>query len=224
MPIRAAIKHVYRSVLRIAWYLGGQKEHRPSSVSVPAGGFISEEAMLVFPEAIEIGEDSIILAGARLICAEMPPFLVPEGSIAIGRRSIIREGAILQSYGGSITIGDDCTINAYCVLQGNGGIEIGNSALIAAGAKIFSANHIFSDRDRLIRQQGEARKGVKIGSDVWIGAGSVILDGVRVGDGAVIAAGSVVTRDVLEYAVVGGVPAKVIKYRGEGGEPASAGR
>ena len=54
---------------------------------------------------------------------------------------------------------------------------------------------------------------VTIGNDVWIGANALILDGVRVGDGAIIAAGAVVAKDVPSYAVVGGVPAKVIKYR-----------
>lgn len=56
-------------------------------------------------------------------------------------------------------------------------------------------------------------KRTKIGSDVWIGARTVVLDGVSVGDGAVIAAGSVVVKDVPPYAIVGGVPARVIKYR-----------
>ena len=61
--------------------------------------------------------------------------------------------------------------------------------------------------------EGEEYKQVAIGNDVWIGARATILDGVNVGDGAVIAAGAVVTKDVPPYAVVGGVPAKVIKYR-----------
>lgn len=56
---------------------------------------------------------------------------------------------------------------------------------------------------------------VRIGNDVWIGANAVILPGVTVGDGAVIAAGAVVTKDVKPYSIVGGVPAKLIKYRFE---------
>ena len=116
--------------------------------------------------------------GARLICAGMPPYASAEGPIEVGANSVIREGATIQTYGGHISIGESTTINAYCVLQGNGGITIGNNTLIAAGVKIFSANHNFSERKRPIRQQGETKKGVKIGDDVWIGAGCIIVDGV----------------------------------------------
>lgn len=212
--LRALLKKIYQSALRLAWLIGGQKEHGPSGRSVPTGGFIGNEAVLVFPEHITLGEDVMLLSGARLICAGMPPYLVPSGQIRIGASTIVREGAILQSYGGLIEIGDKSAINPYCVLQGNGGISIGNSTLIAAGVKIFSANHIFSDPERLIQTQGETARGVRIGNDVWIGAGSTILDGVTIEDGAVVAAGSVVTKNVPRKAVVAGIPARILKYRG----------
>src|SRR5690606_40549227 len=54
---------------------------------------------------------------------------------------------------------------------------------------------------------------VSVGSDVWIGAGSIVLDGISIGDGAIIAAGAVVNKDVPPYAIVGGVPARIIRYR-----------
>lgn len=112
-----------------------------------------------------------------------------------------------------MTIGDDVTVNPYCVIQGNGGVSIGDSSLIAPGVKIFSANHIFQDPNQSIRAQGESTKGVTIGRDVWIGADCIILDGVNIADGAVIAAGSVVNRDVPSLAVMGGAPAKILKFR-----------
>lgn len=214
MISHSALKKAYRSVLLFAWYLGGQKEHRSSGRTVPAGGFVSEEAVLVFPNNIRLDENAMVLAGARLICAGMPPYLTPAGTIEIGAGSLIREGAILQSYGGKITIGDKSAINPYCILQGNGGITIGNSTLIAANVAIFSANHVFSDPSKQIQTQGETTKGVRIGNDVWVGAGSIILDGVDIGDGAVVAAGTVVNVNVPAYAVVAGVPAKVVKHRG----------
>lgn len=214
IDFHAALKKVYLSTLRFAWIIGGQKEHVQSGLRVPTGGFISEEAVLLFPDRTLLGEDVMLLPGARLICAGMPPYLASSGSISIGTGSVVREGAILQTYGGNIVIGEKSAINPYCILQGNGGITIGNSTLIAAGVKIFSANHIHADEDSLIQTQGETRKGVKIGDDVWIGAGCIILDGVNIGNGAVIAAGAVVAADVPEKAVAAGVPAKIIKYRG----------
>ena len=198
----------------LAWYLGGQKEHRPSGLGVPVGSFLSDEAILIFPQRMKIGREVLLMPGARLICSGMPPYIEGSGGIEIGNSSIVREGAILQTYGGIISIGENSTINPYCILQGNGGIWIGNSTLIAAHVKIFSANHVFSDVNRPIQTQGETSKGVRIGSDVWVGAGCTILDGVTIGEGAVIAAGSVVTRDVPDMAVVAGVPAKIVKMRG----------
>ncbi|WP_417808819.1 acyltransferase [Thioclava sp.] len=212
--IRAMLKKAYKIALRLAWYLGGQKEHRTSRFTVPPGGFISDEAVLVFPDNIALGENVMLLSGVRLICAGMPPYVEAAGRIEIGAGSLVREGAILQSYGGDIVIGAKSAINPYCILQGNGGISIGNSTLIAAGVKIFSANHIYSNESSLIQTQGETCKGIRIGNDVWIGGGCIILDGVTIGDGAVIAAGAVVTHDVPAKAVMAGVPAKFIKYRG----------
>lgn len=213
--VRAALKKAYHAALRFAWLLGGQKEHRPSGRAVPPGGFVSDEATLVFPQNIELGEGVLLLAGSRLICAGMPPYLAPAGAIEIGAGSSIREGAILQSYGGSITLGRHCTVNPYCLIQGNGGVEIGDNTLIASHVCMYSANHRFSDPSRPIRSQGETREGIRIGSDVWIGGGAIILDGVSIGDGAVIAAGAVVNRDVAPGAIVAGVPGRRVGTRGD---------
>ena len=213
MSVRRNLKTVYKAALRLAWYLGGQKEHRSTGLSVPPGGFVSEGASLTFAENIQLGENVIIMPNARLICSGMPPFLTPSGSIEIGAGCVLREGAILQSYGGRILIGGETTINAYCVLQGNGGVTIGEGTLIAAHVQIFSANHRFSDPKKKIRAQGESRIGVTIGDNVWIGAGSIILDGTVIEDDAIIAAGSVVRMHVPRGAIVAGVPAKIKKMR-----------
>lgn len=212
--LRRILKKTQVLWLRTCWYLGGQKEHIQSRKRVPPSGFLSEEATLVFGDNVDLGQNVMVLSGARLICAGMPPYLAASGRIKIDDNSIVREGAILQTYGGSIAIGKNSAVNAYCVLQGNGGITIGDSTLIAAHVQIFSANHVFDAIDTRIESQGETKIGVKIGNDVWIGAGSIILDGVSIGDGVVIAAGSVVTTNVPERSVVAGVPARVIKQRG----------
>ena len=77
------------------------------------------------------------------------------------------------------------------------------------------SNHQFADRQASIRLQPKVMQPVKIGRDVWIGSHAVLLPGTTIGDGAVVAAGAVVNGKVPAYHVVGGVPARTIKVRGE---------
>ncbi|MDE5667001.1 MAG: sugar O-acetyltransferase [Clostridia bacterium] len=110
-------------------------------------------------------------------------------------------------YGQNITVGKNVFINSGCCFQDQGGIEIGDNVLIGQQVVIATINHDLSPEKR----KNMLPAPVKIGNDVWIGAHATILSGVTIGRGAVIAAGAVVTKDVPENAVVGGVPAKVIK-------------
>jgi acetyltransferase-like isoleucine patch superfamily enzyme len=109
-----------------------------------------------------------------------------------------------------ITIGNNFYMNAGCHVQGE--IIIGNDVQIGPKAVIWGRDHGIN-RGELIRKQPHNKSPIKIGNDVWIGANATILKGVNIGDGAVIGAGSVVIRDIPEYAIVAGNPAKVIKYR-----------
>ena len=135
------------------------------------------------------------------------------GVITIGKNCEIGDYTMLLTYGGNIEIGDECSINPFCVLYGHGGLKIGNKVRIATHTVIIPANHTFEDLDKPIMDQPETRKGIVIGDDVWIGNGVRILDGVKIGNGSIIAAGTVVTKDVPDFAVVAGVPAKIIKNR-----------
>jgi FkbM family methyltransferase len=141
--------------------------------------------------------------------------IVCGGSIIIGSYCEIHHSAMILTYGGRIKIGNRCTINPFTVIYGHGGVEIGDGVRIATQVAVIPANHNFSIREKFIYEQGYTKSGIRICDDVWIGAGSKILDGVTVGKGSVIGAGAIVTKDVPEYAVVVGVPAKVIKFRGQ---------
>jgi len=110
-------------------------------------------------------------------------------------------------FGKNITIGNNVFINADCKFQDQGGITIGDGALIGHGVVLATLNH---DMDPAKRQQLHPAP-IVIGKGVWIGANAVITAGVTIGDNAVVAAGAVVTKDVPADSVVGGVPAKFIK-------------
>jgi acetyltransferase-like isoleucine patch superfamily enzyme len=135
------------------------------------------------------------------------------GKIALGKNVRIRPFAQLLTYGGCIEMGDNCVVNQFSILYGHGGLAIGNDVVIAAHTVFIPANHAFADLNVPIRLQDETRMGIQVGNDVWIGANATVLDGVRIGNGCVVGAGSVVTRDVPDYSVTVGTPAKVIKNR-----------
>lgn len=135
------------------------------------------------------------------------------GKIIIGARSYIDHGVILRALGGTIEIGEDCSVNAYSVLLGGGDLRVGNKTRIAPHTVIVPSNHVFSDPDMPIKDQGLERLGITIEEDVWIGAGVSVLDGVVLGQGCVVGAGAVVTKSVPPSTVVGGVPARRIATR-----------
>ena len=112
--------------------------------------------------------------------------------------------------GKNIKLGRGVFINAGCKFQDQGGIEIGDGALIGHGVVLATLNHGF-DADK---RHDLYPRPIKIGANAWIGSNSTVLPGVNIGENAVVAAGSVVTRDVPANAVVAGVPAKVVKTLG----------
>jgi acetyltransferase-like isoleucine patch superfamily enzyme len=115
-------------------------------------------------------------------------------------------------------VSKDISAGAYSYIGPNSiiypRVSIGNYTMIANDVCILGGDHnfrhsgipmVFAGRDKLLD--------TKIGSDVWIGAKSIIITGVKIGNGAIVAAGSVVTKDVEPYAIVAGVPAKLVKFR-----------
>lgn len=109
--------------------------------------------------------------------------------------------------GKNIKIGKNVFINAGCKFQDQGGIEIGDGALIGHGVVLATLNHDFAPENRSTLHPSP----IKIGKNVWIGANATVLPGVNIGDGAIVAAGAVVTRDIPAKTIAAGVPAKVIR-------------
>lgn len=119
--------------------------------------------------------------------------------------------------GRGILIGDNVGISEFAYIGGAGGLHIGSNTIVGQYFSAHPENHIFSDPQRPIREQGVSREGINIGPDCWIGAKVTILDGVTLGQGCVVAAGSVVKDSFPNHAVIGGVPARLLKTWGEVG-------
>lgn len=130
----------------------------------------------------------------------------------IGRRVVFYSGVWIFT-GRNLSVGDDVDFAKDVLVTTDGGVTIGDRVLIGYRSQILSSNHQVPKIPGRIFESGHIRSPVVIGADSWIGANCVILPGVTVGVGAIVAAGSVVTRDVLPFSYVGGVPAKLIKER-----------
>ena len=154
-------------------------------------------------ETVSIGERCFVAPEANL-------FAEPGRNIIIGAQCMIAADSFLH---GPITLGNEVAINHGCSLDGGRhGISIGNQTRIANNVTIYAFNHGMAP-DTPIYQQASNSKGVVIGEDVWIGAQAGIVDGVTIGNHAVIGMGAIVTKDVADYAIVAGNPARVIGDR-----------
>lgn len=130
-----------------------------------------------------------------------------ESTVRIGDNTVIMNGE-------NIYIGKNTYINSgFFKASKNSKIVIGDNCLISYNVHMRTDTHNYIKRDVNIKDQGHNEKNIIIGNDVWIGYGAQILSGVSIGDGAVIAAGAIVTKDVMPYSVVAGVPAIEIKKR-----------
>lgn len=129
-----------------------------------------------------------------------------------GKGVVIYPGVWI-SPGRNLIVGDDVDLAKDVIITTSGGVYIGDRTLIGYRSQIISSNHSIPPVGQPFPVSGDSHAPVFISNDVWIGANCVITPGVTIGEGAVVAAGSVVTKDVLSNAIVGGVPAKLIKMR-----------
>lgn len=114
---------------------------------------------------------------------------------------------------GRFQIGEGSHLKSDSYIEYMGGVSIGDYFHTGRGLTIFTSNHDYDQGEKIPYGDDDVMKEVVIGDFVWCGANVTIVPGVHIGDGAVIGSGAVVTKDVPECAVVGGNPARVIKYR-----------
>lgn len=139
------------------------------------------------------------------------------GGISLGAGSLVMKNAILHVYNfrdlphAGISVGARSLIGENCILRGQGGISIGDDVYLGTAVQILAVNHMFADTRRPISHQGITAQGITIGDGSWIGSGAIILDGVTLGRNVVIGAGAVVTKDVPDYCIAVGNPARVVR-------------
>ena len=137
----------------------------------------------------------------------------PKGEVRYGRFVWIGDRTKIRCHEGLVEIGDKTVFGQECTISAYQHVRIGQQCVIADRAMFIDFDHGVVDTEVPIRRQGIYKRDVIVGSNVWIGYGACILRGVRVGDNAIIGTNSVVTKDVPANAVVGGVPARVLRMR-----------
>ncbi len=189
--IRQGLKGSPRVKRMLDWMIMNQRDARPRWY-----------VRMLAPLYQHRGRGSKIYWSVRM---DTPPYR----NFRLGRKSVIESYCCINNAVGDVTIGDHTRIGIHCTVIGP--VSIGNNVNLAQGITVTALNHNFEDTTRRIDEQGISTKPVVIGDDVWIGANAVILPGVTIGRHVVVAAGAVVTKDVPDYCVVAGVPAKVVK-------------
>ncbi len=143
---------------------------------------------------LEIGKNAVLRLGRWSWIGNDCKIRVHEGEVSIGAKTVM---------------GQECTISAYQH------ISIGRECIVADRVMLIDFDHGVVEVERPIRLQGIYKRDVNVGSNVWIGYGACVLRGVKIGDNCVIGTSAVVTKDVPDNAVVGGVPARVLRMREE---------
>ena len=193
----AAAKRVeyYRSVLR----------HMGEGVMIGIG------VRIINPQYVSLADHVQIHDRCTLIAHR-------ERGITVGNRSRLRHGVYLDTEvetAGYILIGERVYVGAGSCLHGHKGLEIGDDSLLAQNVTITPFSHKFDDPDRIIYGQGGRISKITLGRDCYLGMNASVLPSADIGEGAVVGAGSVVTKPVPAYSVAVGVPAKVVRKRGE---------
>ena len=167
---------------------------RGASSCTPAGGGCSP--------------DGIAFIGPRVVLQ-----IGPRAEVRLGRWSWIGHGTKIRCHEGVVEIGAKTVLGQECTISAFQHVSIGRECVIADRVMLIDFDHGVVEVERPIRLQGIYKRDVRVGNNVWIGYGACILRGVTVGDNAIIGTSAVVTRDVPANAVVGGVPARIVRMR-----------
>jgi acetyltransferase-like isoleucine patch superfamily enzyme len=173
---------------------------------------------LYFPEFISAGKQLNLEEGCEIVGLSKRG-VVFGNRCTVGRMASIRPtNILLDEPGEGLRVGNFSNIGVQAFIGCSGYIEIGDNVMMGPRVNLLAENHNFARTDIVMKRQGVLRSFIKIADDCWIGANVTILPGVTVQNGSIISAGAVVTKDVPAYAIMAGVPAKVIGWRKQPGK------
>ena len=162
------------------------------------------------PNGRRLRTDGIAFIGPRVVLQ-----IGQRARVQLGRWSWLGHGTKIRCHEGLVSIGAKTVLGQECTISAYQHVSIGRECVIADRVMLIDFDHGVVEVDRPIRLQGIYKRDVRVGNNVWIGYGACILRGVTVGDNAIIGTNAVVTHDVPANAIVGGVPARLIRMRNE---------
>jgi acetyltransferase-like isoleucine patch superfamily enzyme len=151
--------------------------------------------------------------GLAFVCPGVKFEIGPNAVVELGRWSWLGHGCKVRAHEGSVSIGAKSVLGQECTIYAYQHVSIGRECIIADRVMMIDFDHGMVEVERPIREQGIYKRDVNVGHNVWIGYGACVLRGVTVGNNCVIGTSAVVTGDVPDNTVVGGIPARVIRMR-----------
>ena len=151
--------------------------------------------------------------GICFICPGVQLEIGHDATLQIGRWAWIGHGTKIRVHEGEVSIGAKTVMGQECTISAYQHVSIGRECIVADRVMLIDFDHGVVDVDRPMRQQGIYMRDVRVGHNVWIGYGACVLRGVSIGDNSIVGTSAVVTKRVPENAVVGGIPARVIRMR-----------
>ncbi len=148
--------------------------------------------------------------------AKMSPKAEVEVSdnLSMGKGCVVGSFSKIKASEGPLNLGRRCGIGTGCfIASGKSGIEIGDNFVCGPNTVISASNYVYSEIGVDIRDQGTTSRGIRIGKNVWIGAGTIVLDGTVLGDNCIVVAGSLVNRRFADNVIIQGNPAKILMKR-----------
>ena len=204
--------YILRQCWKYGWMMIRGKHFSLGHGQIANDVFVGKNVKVIEKKYLTIGEKTKLQDGVYIDALSREGVQIGE-NVVIGRNTRIECTGGLQSVGKGVKIGDRTTFGNDCMFGAAGGIEIGDDVVAGQYIRFHSENHKFNDMTTLIRKQGVTHKGIKIGNNCWIGAGTVFLDGAELGEGCVVGANAVVTKKFPSNAVIAGIPASVIRFR-----------